>query len=164
MPKTAQKTSWHYFDKTFFLLFYRFQLGRRCLILNATPIGNKILINLKLFPLIKIIVIVVLLYSYIFISLYLYIKPQASTKTTVSMKKYIHHNWRHQIFLHDEPIFRLHSTTFIVTVIYKITKIVRALRLAERSVCMRVCKHGCGVRLFGFSRAKFEKVFDFKTR
>ena len=27
---------------------------------------------------------------------------------------------------------------------YKITKIVRALQLAERSVCMRVCKHGCG--------------------
>ena len=37
--------------------------------------------------------------------------------------------------------------------IYKITKIVRALWLAERSVCMRVCKHGCGVKLFGFSRA-----------
>ena len=34
---------------------------------------------------------------------------------------------------------------------------------------MRVCKHGCGVKLFGFSRAnhastKFEKVFEFKTR
>ena len=26
---------------------------------------------------------------------------------------------------------------------YKITKIVRALSLAERRVCMRVCKHGC---------------------
>ena len=37
--------------------------------------------------------------------------------------------------------------------IYKITKIVRALWLAERSVCMRVCKHCCGVKLFGFSRA-----------
>ena len=37
--------------------------------------------------------------------------------------------------------------------IYKITKIVRALWLAERSVCMRVCKHGCGVKLLGFSRA-----------
>ena len=52
---------------------------------------------------------------------------------------------------------------------YKITKIVRALSLAESSVCMRVCKHGCGVKLFGFSRAddastKFEKVFEFKTR
>ena len=37
--------------------------------------------------------------------------------------------------------------------IYKITKIVRTLWLAERSVCMRVCKHGCGVKLFGFSCA-----------
>ena len=36
---------------------------------------------------------------------------------------------------------------------YKITKIVRELWLAERGVCMRVCKHGCGVKLFGFSRA-----------
>ena len=52
---------------------------------------------------------------------------------------------------------------------YKITKIVRALWLAERSVSMRVCKHGCGVKKFCFSRAnhastKFEKVFEFKTR
>ena len=52
---------------------------------------------------------------------------------------------------------------------YKITKIVRAFWLADSSVCMRVCKHGCGVKLFGFSRAnhastKFEKVFEFKTR
>ena len=52
---------------------------------------------------------------------------------------------------------------------YKITKIVRALWLAERSVCMRVCKHGCGVKLFGFSRANnastnLKKVFEFKTR
>ena len=34
---------------------------------------------------------------------------------------------------------------------------------------MRVCKHGCGVKMFCFSRAnhastKFEKVFKFKTR
>ena len=36
---------------------------------------------------------------------------------------------------------------------FKITKMVRALWLAERSVCMRVCKHGCGVKLFIFSRA-----------
>ena len=57
----------------------------------------------------------------------------------------------------------------IIITFYKITKIVRALWLAERSVCMRVCKHGCGVKLFGFSRAnhastKFEKVFEFNTR
>ena len=35
----------------------------------------------------------------------------------------------------------------------KITKIVHALWLAERSVCIRVCKHGCGVKLFGFLHA-----------
>ena len=53
--------------------------------------------------------------------------------------------------------------------VYNTTKIVRALWLAKRSVCMRVCKHGCGVKVFCFSRAKsrkqkFEKVFKFKTR
>ena len=37
---------------------------------------------------------------------------------------------------------------------YKITnKIVLALWLGERSVCMRVCKHGCDVKMFCFSRA-----------
>ena len=36
---------------------------------------------------------------------------------------------------------------------YKITNIVRTLWLAERRVCMRVCKHGCGVKMFCFSRA-----------
>ena len=45
-----------------------------------------------------------------------------------------------------------YSITFNI-VIYKITKIVRALWLAERSVCMRVCKHGCGIKMFCFSRA-----------
>ena len=34
-----------------------------------------------------------------------------------------------------------------------ITKIVHVLWLAKRSVCMRVCKHGCGVKMFCFSRA-----------
>ena len=34
---------------------------------------------------------------------------------------------------------------------------------------MRVCKHGCGVKLFGFSRANhastnLKKVFEFKTQ
>ena len=52
---------------------------------------------------------------------------------------------------------------------YKITKIVGALWLAERSVCMRVCKHGCGVNMFCFSRANhasanLKKFFEFKTR
>ena len=36
---------------------------------------------------------------------------------------------------------------------YKITKIVRALWLAEKGVCMRVCKHNCGVKMFCSSRA-----------
>ena len=36
---------------------------------------------------------------------------------------------------------------------YKITQIVRALWLAERRVYMRVCKHGCDVKMFCFSRA-----------
>ena len=53
--------------------------------------------------------------------------------------------------------------------IYKITKIVRALWLAERRVCMRVCKHGCGVKMFCFSRANhastnLKKVLSWKTR
>ena len=42
----------------------------------------------------------------------------------------------------------------IVTILYhKIAKIVRALWLAQRRVCMRVCKHGCDVKMFCFSRA-----------
>ena len=32
--------------------------------------------------------------------------------------------------------------------IHKITKIVRALWLAERRVCMGVCKHGCDIKMF----------------
>ena len=35
---------------------------------------------------------------------------------------------------------------------YEITKIVGALWLAERSVCMRVCKHGFEVKMSCFSR------------
>ena len=38
--------------------------------------------------------------------------------------------------------------------IYKITKVVRALWLAERSVCMMVCKNGCDVKMF-FSCANY---------
>ena len=40
----------------------------------------------------------------------------------------------------------------------KITKIVSALWLAEKSVCMRVCKHGRGVKMFCFSRANHASV------
>ena len=42
---------------------------------------------------------------------------------------------------------------FATSGLYKITKVVRALWLAERSVCMRVCKHGCAVKMFCFSCA-----------
>ena len=45
------------------------------------------------------------------------------------------------------------------SIFYKITKIVRALWLAERSVCMRVCKHGCDVKMFCFSRANHAKRY-----
>ena len=41
---------------------------------------------------------------------------------------------------------------------YKIAKIERALWLAERSVCMRVFKHGCDVKMFCFSRANLESI------
>ena len=37
--------------------------------------------------------------------------------------------------------------------IYKITKIVHTLGLAKRSVCVRVCKDGCDVKMFCFSHA-----------
>ena len=49
----------------------------------------------------------------------------------------------------------------VITYLYKITKIVCALSLAERSVCMRVCKHGCGINaspnLKKFSSSKLDK-------
>ena len=51
----------------------------------------------------------------------------------------------------------------------KITKIARALWLAERGVCMRVCKQGCDVKMFCFSRANhastnLKKILSWKTR
>ena len=53
--------------------------------------------------------------------------------------------------------------------VYKITKIVRVLWLAKRRVCMRVCKHGCDVKMFCFSHAyhtstNLKKVLSWKTR
>ena len=53
-------------------------------------------------------------------------------------------------------------------VFYKITKIVCVLWLAERCVCIRVCKHSCDVKMFCLSctnilQALFEKSFEFKT-
>ena len=50
-------------------------------------------------------------------------------------------------------IWRIMEISEGVISIYKIAKIVRALWLAERRVCMRVCKHGCDVKMFCFSRA-----------
>ena len=52
---------------------------------------------------------------------------------------------------------------------YKISKIVRVLWLAERRVCMSVCKHGCDVNMFCFSRANhastnLKKVLSWKPR
>ena len=55
----------------------------------------------------------------------------------------------------------------MIIIVYKITKIVRALWLAERSVCMRVCKHGCDLRCFAFhaliAQARIWKVLVIKT-
>ena len=53
--------------------------------------------------------------------------------------------------------------------IYKITQIVRTLWLAERRVCMRVCKHACDVKMFCFTRANhagtnLKKVLIWKIR
>ena len=53
--------------------------------------------------------------------------------------------------------------------IYKITQIVSALWLAEKRVCMRVCKHGYDVKMFCFSRANhastnLKKVLSWKIR
>ena len=39
-----------------------------------------------------------------------------------------------------------------VITFYEITKIVHTLRLAKSRVCMRVCKHGCDVKVFCSSR------------
>ena len=55
-----------------------------------------------------------------------------------------------------------------IKLIYKVTKIVRALWLAVRNVCMRVCKHGCHVRCFAFraliTQARIWKSLVIKTR
>ena len=56
------------------------------------------------------------------------------------------------------PLLRLphpqtHTHPHTYKPVYKKTKIVRALWLAERRVCMRVCKHGCDVKVYWFSRA-----------
>ena len=54
------------------------------------------------------------------------------------------------------------------TTLYKITEIVCALWLTERSVCMRVCKHGFDMRCFAFranhASTNSERVLVIKTR
>ena len=47
----------------------------------------------------------------------------------------------------------IHTLSGDVIAFYKITKTVRELWLAEWSVCMRVCKHGCDIKMFCFLRA-----------
>ena len=60
-----------------------------------------------------------------------------------------------------------HTAFWKLEINYKITKIVRALWLAERRVCMRVRKHGCDIKMFCFSRLsrkhEFEKGFELKN-
>ena len=67
----------------------------------------------------------------------------------------------------DAPLSR--NRAKITILVYKITKIVRALWLAEKRVCMLVCKHGCDIKMFCFSRANhasanLKKVLSWKTR
>ena len=54
----------------------------------------------------------------------------------------------------------LYTKTFEIvhSGIYKITKIVRTLWLAERRVSIRVCKHGCDVKTFAFG----DDIFAFQ--
>ena len=69
-------------------------------------------------------------------SLHLSASCKATLKAPTPALKFVRHYFGHSVIC-----------------IYKITKIVRALWLAERRVCMRVCKHGCDVKMFCFSRA-----------
>ena len=69
----------------------------------------------------------------------------------------------------DKPplINRLKLNLIKHITVYKITKIVCVLWLAERPVCMRVCKHGCDIKLFCFLHANhasmnLKKVLSWK--
>ena len=71
----------------------------------------------------------------------------------------------------DKPplINRLKLNLIKHITVYKITKIVCVLWLAKRRVCMRVCKHGCDIKMFCFSRANharsnLKKVLSWKPR
>ena len=53
--------------------------------------------------------------------------------------------------LHDVPtIWETGTEGMFLFLVVSYLKIERALLLAERSVCVRVCKHGCGVKMFAF--------------
>ena len=97
---------------------------------------------------------------------YVWIRNQSIQFTKISLENLASEfSDYHDSFSHSATI-SLYSQHFNF---YKITKIVGALWLAERNVCMRVCRHGCVVKKFCFSRAnhakhEFEKVFELKTR
>ena len=64
---------------------------------------------------------------------------------------FINKYWKHLSFEHEVNRSWIFAATLIILKpLYKITEIVRVLWLAERSVYMRVCKHGCDVRCFAF--------------
>ena len=66
----------------------------------------------------------------------------------------LHSHTQPYIALHSrtQPYIALHCHKKPYIAIYKTTKIVRALLLGERRVCVRECKHRCGVKKFNFSR------------
>ena len=62
-----------------------------------------------------------------------------------------------------------HTAFWKLEINYKITKIVRALWSAERRVCIRVCKHGCDIKMFCFwcanhASTNLKKVLSWKPR
>ena len=75
---------------------------------------------------------------------------QSAKYTACTSKKRRH--WTYCIIEHSilQPTMQ---SKIIIYRYYKTNKIVRALWLAERRVCVRVCKHGCDVKMFCFSRA-----------
>ena len=72
---------------------------------------------------------------------------------------------------HDLDLFSLNVNSNIdpyYDAFYKITKIICVLWLAERRICMRVCKHSCDIKIFClFARLsckhEFEKGFELKN-
>ena len=68
-------------------------------------------------------------------SLHLSASFKVTLKAPTPAFKFVRHCFGHSVF------------------IYKITKILGPLWLAERRVWLRVCKHGCDVKMFCFRRA-----------